>query len=376
VYAHRCSRLQIGMLEGYDFRGPFPRGQLVQFDKCQKVLLEDFSCENSGATSWTEDNINCFGCVDPVVRRGFIHGNNSPSGVGVLIENGEGGQGGLVQDVDVVYWANGAFSATEGAKGVVFERCRARDGLGPEANSTSFGKTDYLGRPIPSLQSWLGNLDRGQPMSGQEAFFAFKVGKPDIVFRDCSYANLPKAPLLAWDQDQMAVAEFREVDFTPRGRLSLVFPWSADAVSPAAAELVERRSRIDPSKPEDGLPASKADLRRNLQVAKEEIERLQSMAASWRLIEADHRLTPDDFGRILVVDSARSIAIICPGGLHGEKGVSYSLKVMRFGEGSVYFQPEGDLRLMAPSGRLGVPERYGVATLHLLDGQTAILEGV
>lgn len=376
VYAHRCSGVHVAMLEGHDFRGPFPRGQLVQFDKCRDARLEDFSCENDGATSWPEDNINCYACLNPVIRRGFIHGNNAPSGIGVLIENGEGGEGGLIQDVDVVYWANGAFSAADDARSVVFERCRARDGLGPTATSTSAGKTDYRGRPTPSLEAWLGNQDRGVPMSGQEGFFAYNVGRPDIVFRQCSYANLPKAPNLAWDQDRMALAEFEEVDFTPRARLRLVFPWSTDPMSMDQHAGARLGSRIDPSKPEDGVAASKAELRGNLRAAKAEIEALQSGAAAWRVIDGDHRLTPEDFGQLILVDSARDVTITCPKGLPGESGVAHTLKLVRWGPGSVRVQAEDGLRLASPGGRSALPERYAVATLHLLDGETAILEGV
>jgi len=376
VYAHRCTDIRISTLEGHDFRGPFPRGQLVQFDKCRQALLEDFSCENNGDTSWSEDNVNCFGCVDPVIRRGFIHGNNSPSGIGVLIENGEGGGGGLVQDVDVVYWANGAFSAAENARGVVFERCRARDGLGPAASSTNLGQSDYRGQPIPSLETWLGGQNRGIPLSGQEAFFAYETGAADIVFRDCSYANLPKAPNLAWDQERMTVTEFEQVDFTPRTSLKLVFSWSVGAASPEGDGRPGLSSRIDPTKPLDGAAASKADLRANLQAAKDEIEALQRGAVAWRIVRTDYRLEPGDVGGMILVDSPHEVTITCLELPHAGNGLSHPIKVVRWGAGPVRFAPEGDLVLSSPGGRLTIPERHGTATLHVLDERTAFLEGV
>lgn len=377
IWAHRCAGILISMLEGHDFRGPFPRGQLVQFDKCSEAVLEDFSCENIGDTSWPEDNINCYACINPVIRRGFIHGNNAPAGIGVLIENGEGGEGGLIQDVDVVYWANGAFSAADNSSGVTFERCRARDGIGPAATSTSLDQPDYRGQPIPSLETWVGRQVRGYPLSGQEPFFAYKTGQPDIAFIDCSYTTLPKAPNVAWDQDRMTATEFKEVDFEPRDSLKLLFPWNmAAAASPNSAGHSALGSRIDPSKPEDGIPAEKSVLRANLQAAKEEIETLQRGAQAWRIIEADYRLTPDDTGMMILVDSDDQIAITCSQGLHDKSGVVYPVKVVRWGKGSVSFVPEGDLALLSPGGRLTIPERYGVATLNILDGQTAFLEGV
>ena len=96
IYALSSHRIKASFIEGYEFRGPFPRGQVVQFNQCTDPLLEDFSCENSGHVAWTEDNVNCYGCVNPIVRRGFIRGNNSPSGQGVMIENTVGGSGGAV----------------------------------------------------------------------------------------------------------------------------------------------------------------------------------------------------------------------------------------------------------------------------------------
>ena len=50
-------------------RGPFPRGQCVQFDKCNSSVLEDFSCENDLNRSWTEDNVNVFESDNVTLRR-------------------------------------------------------------------------------------------------------------------------------------------------------------------------------------------------------------------------------------------------------------------------------------------------------------------
>ena len=38
--------LQMRFIEGHDFRGPYPRGQLAQFGRSDSCLLEDFSVEN------------------------------------------------------------------------------------------------------------------------------------------------------------------------------------------------------------------------------------------------------------------------------------------------------------------------------------------
>jgi len=90
--------------------GPFPRGQCVQFDKCNNSILEDFSCENDNS-SYTEDNVNVFESNNVTVRRGLIDGNNSPSGDGVMYECGDKAHAymtsGLVENVDSVHQGNG-----------------------------------------------------------------------------------------------------------------------------------------------------------------------------------------------------------------------------------------------------------------------------
>ena len=222
VYLLECDRAHVSLIEGYNFRGPFPRGQVVQFNQCNAPLLEDFSCENQGNIAWTEDNVNCYGCTNPIIRRGFMRGNNSPSGQGVMIENTVGGSGGLVEDVDVVFWGCGGFSAGEASSGVKFWRCRARDGI-DNAPNNSFGRLAYDGATVPDWAGWVGALKRGLPISGSEAFFAYRSA-PNVEYHQCQYYNLPRSGV-AWDQSRMSVREFAQVNFTPRAPIRLTMPW-------------------------------------------------------------------------------------------------------------------------------------------------------
>ena len=48
VYALTSHQIRLSFIEGYDHRGPFPRGQVVQFNQCLNPVLEDFSSENQG----------------------------------------------------------------------------------------------------------------------------------------------------------------------------------------------------------------------------------------------------------------------------------------------------------------------------------------
>ncbi len=126
IYLVECPDSQLSFLEGHDFRGPFPRGQLVQWDKSNNGLLADFPVINPPG-SWPEDNVNIYQSSNVTVRRGFIDGNNSPSGVGVIFDGGP--STGLVEDVDAVRMGNGCFSDYDGGEGVVFRRTRCRDNI-------------------------------------------------------------------------------------------------------------------------------------------------------------------------------------------------------------------------------------------------------
>jgi hypothetical protein len=127
VYLLESPAATLSFVEGHDFRGPMPRGQLLQLDKSPDAVLEDFSCENPVEESWPEDNVSIYQSSNVTVRRGLIIGNNSPSGVGVMFELSDGvTHGGLAEDVDTLDMGNGSFSGYP-ARDVVFRRTRARD---------------------------------------------------------------------------------------------------------------------------------------------------------------------------------------------------------------------------------------------------------
>jgi hypothetical protein len=79
VYLVECPDAEVSFVEGHDFRGPFPRGQLVQFDKSDGGVLEDFSVVNPQQTSWPEDNVNVYQSIDIEIRRGLIDGATAAS---------------------------------------------------------------------------------------------------------------------------------------------------------------------------------------------------------------------------------------------------------------------------------------------------------
>jgi len=199
IYLLQCPGAKLSFVEGHDFRGPFPRGQLLQLDKSDNVTLEDFSCVNPQASSWPEDNISVYQSSGATIRRGLLDGNNSPSGVGVMFEQSNGtGTGGLCEDVDAVHMGNGCFSGYPGFN-VTFRRTRSRDNI-------------------------CADQGRGAPLSGGLAW-AGSPASSGLSIEQSSYHDLCAG--LVWDQSVFVKTDLTDVDFTPRAALDLVFCWSA-----------------------------------------------------------------------------------------------------------------------------------------------------
>lgn len=196
IYLVQSPASVLRFIEGEDFRGPFPRGQLVQWNNSDDGLLEDFSVVNP-AGSWPEDNVNIYQTNGVVVRRGLIDGNNSPSGVGVIFDGGE--SVGRVEDVDAVHMGNGCFSAYDGGDGSVFLRTRCRDNI-----CTDQGR----GSPASNALMW----------AGQPGLSALRI-------ESSTYAAACNPGNIVWPRDSFAVVDLVEAEFTPRAPLDLRFCW-------------------------------------------------------------------------------------------------------------------------------------------------------
>ncbi len=200
IYLIDCTNVRLEMIEGHDFRGPFPRGQCVQFNKCTNTLLEDFSSECPGETSWTEDNISVYKSSHIIIRKGLVDGNNSPSGVGVMAERVLGKTTDvLIEDVDAINQGNGCFSAY--ADNITFRRVRARDNI------------------------CVGQQGRGAPLSNSLVF----AGHPDstgLKLEEAKYFNLCNPSNVLWKASAFTVIDMTEEDFVPRNPVRLVFPWA------------------------------------------------------------------------------------------------------------------------------------------------------
>lgn len=197
IYLAECPGAQLRQIEGHDFRGPFPRGQVVQFDKCNDSLLEDFSVVNP-AGSWPEDNVNMYKSTNVTVRRGHVDGNNSPSGVGVIFDGDT--STGVVEDVDAIHMGNGCFSAYAGADGSVFRRTRCRENI--------CVSQEGRGAPGSNALMWSGKPGLSQLRIEQSKYFAA-----------CNPTNI------VWPLNSFAVHDVVEEDFTMRAPITLAFCW-------------------------------------------------------------------------------------------------------------------------------------------------------
>merc|ERR1712039_190859 len=121
----QCDHGSVSNFVAKNVRGPYPRGQCFQASQSDNIILQDFYCLNDNS-SWTEDSISIWRSSNPTVRRGLIDGSNSPTGVGVMIEQDDiSKSGGLVSDVDAIRMGDGCFSAY-GARNISFVRTRCR----------------------------------------------------------------------------------------------------------------------------------------------------------------------------------------------------------------------------------------------------------
>lgn len=196
VYLQECADSKLSFLEGHDFRGPFPRGQLVQWNASDNGLLEDFSVKNP-PESWPEDNVNVYKSLGAMIRRGLVDGNNSPSGVGVIFDGDT--STGRVEDVDAVRMGNGCFSNYAGAEGNVFLRTRCRDNI-----CTDQGR----GTPSSNALMWAG-----------------KPGLSQIRLEASSYYGACNPGNIVWPQDSFVVREVTEENFALRAPIRVALCW-------------------------------------------------------------------------------------------------------------------------------------------------------
>lgn len=199
LYLLECPRSRLTGIEGRDFRGPFPRGQLVQWDKSVGGILSDFSALNSVQRSWPEDIVNIYQSRNIAVARGVVDGNNSVSGDGVIVD--EGSHDVTITDVDALRQMNGCFAVYGGGGyNVTMTRTRCSDTICRSA--------------------------RGRPLSNSLAWAVDPASRGGIRIVRGRYSNLCNPTNLLYDDAQVEVADIRPVRGQP-----LRTPFKADLCS-------------------------------------------------------------------------------------------------------------------------------------------------
>jgi hypothetical protein len=177
----------ISNVEGYNFRGPFPRGQFVQLDNSHKSALKSFYVYSDPANSHVEDNISVYNSQNVTIADGLIDGNNSPSGVGIMFEGDSGG--GKVYQVDAIRMGNGAFSSY--SKDVTFDFTRSFDNIATDQG-------------------------RGLPMSNA---LIWNVSSSGISILRSSYTHPAKPNNIVWNTSKAVALDVRKApNATPMDR--------------------------------------------------------------------------------------------------------------------------------------------------------------
>ncbi|MEE9445563.1 MAG: hypothetical protein V3V19_07850 [Cocleimonas sp.] len=127
VYAINSPNTKISKIRCFDMRGPFPRGQCVQFNRSSDSSINTFYAKNIYNQSHSEDNINAYLSDNIVVKNGLIDGNWSQHGVGVIADKGSDNM--LVHDVDFLHISTSAvnvWSNNESETGKNFKASKLR----------------------------------------------------------------------------------------------------------------------------------------------------------------------------------------------------------------------------------------------------------
>lgn len=194
IYLLESPRATITDVDGYNFYGPFPRGQFVQFNKSPDGLLQNFYTLSPANSSWTEDNVSVYYSPNVTVRDGVIDGNNSPSGVGVMFEGTS--DGGKVINVDTIHMGNGAFSSY--SNNVTFEDARTFDGI-------------------------LANQGRGLTMSNGLSWNHSGTG---ISILDSTYTNPANPRNISWGETPAVVKDIsQDAAATPMAHITNDWNW-------------------------------------------------------------------------------------------------------------------------------------------------------
>jgi hypothetical protein len=178
IYLVDSPSAEIAHVDGYNFHGPMPRGQFVQFNRSGNSSLTDFYSYNDKNNSHPEDNISVFASPNVRISNGVIDGNNSVTGVGIMFEHGS--TGGRVNNVDAIHMGNGAFSSY--ADNVVFDDTRTFDSI---------------------------YADQGRGMSASKGLH-WNIAAGSISILNSTYTDPGNPSNISWDRSKASAYNVRE----------------------------------------------------------------------------------------------------------------------------------------------------------------------
>ncbi len=189
IYLQSCPNNNLSYVEVHDQRGPFPRGQAVQWNASGPGTLTNFSDELT-ATSWPEDNINVYESSGITISNGLVSGNqnaNSPTGDGVMVESSSNNVS--VSNVSAIGQSNGCFAIYSGSGNVTYTNANC-------ANTFCSGA-------------------RGNPSSNSLAYTVDPAAAKGNLNISGSYYNLCNPGNVAWEASMLTTNKVTSNNFTP-----------------------------------------------------------------------------------------------------------------------------------------------------------------
>ena len=195
IYLGNSPDAVLSHLEGYNFHGPFPAGQFVQFYKSGNGTLSDFYASNPADSSRPEDIVSVIDSPNVTIARGVIDGDNSVSGVGVMFEGNSGG--GKVDHVDAIHMGNGAFSSY--SDNVSFNYTRSFDNI---------------------------DADQGRGDSLSNALI-WNVSGQGVSITNSTYTHAGNPDNIVWEDTDAKVLDVKEAPTaSPMSHITNVFDWT------------------------------------------------------------------------------------------------------------------------------------------------------
>lgn len=201
IHASSCDGVRATRVQGWDFRGSAPAGQLVLWDRCRNVSLEHFSVVSPLMSAWPEDQIGIIHTTNAYVNDGLIDGNSSVGGAGIQVVHDGAERGVIVENVDSVRARTAFFSAYPG-NDVTLRNVR----FGNQVCGDPLGRGAVCGDGTP----WA---------------LVFSSRNTGVTMENAVYQNVCDENRLIREADGCTGCNIRRENFVPKAPLAIRFCW-------------------------------------------------------------------------------------------------------------------------------------------------------